>query len=780
MHLSSSLGAPPESPASRPLRILILEDMPTDAELLERELKKVGMQFVSQRVDTRAAFVEAIETFKPDVLLCDYNLRGFTGREALDHVRRLHPEIPVVIVTGALGDQQAVELLQAGARDYVLKSTLARLPTAVERAISVENGIRRRKEAEQALRESESKFRGLVEQQVAGIVFIGADTTIGYVNPYFAELNGYAPGEAIGVSVLKFVPEQLRSHVAEQLTNLLSGAVDSVQFEGAKLTKAGHFEPLLSQWTRCLYEGKVGAVGVLVDISERKKAEQRLAISEERFRMAVEEAPDAIVVYEPEQNRFIMANKSAERLFGCGRDEILKHGPTHFYAPTQPDKQPVAASLAEHNRRVAAGESLHFERNVINAAGDERLCEVTLVPLASTGGRLTRTSLVDVTERRRTERALQRATHALVTLSEANRALVRATSRETLLQEMCRIVVEVGGYPMAWIGLTENGSRKTVRMIAHAGKGVEILGKIALTWGEEALGQGMVGTAIKTGRPQIGRNPIPDPRTAPWRAEPAEFGYASSAVFPLREHSRIIGMIAIYAAEPEAFGHDEQQLLGELASDISYGITAIETRVERDFAIRQHERSMAETIAALADTLEIRDAYTAGHHRRVTKIAEAIAKELALDVERARGLRLACGIHDLGKIGISTDILSKPGKLTALEFEMIKTHPRVGYEVLKDIKFPWPIADIILQHHERTDGSGYPNGLKGDAILLEAKILAVADVVEAIMSHRPYRPSLGLKAALDEIRQGSGKVYDTTVVEACLKAFESGDPLTLP
>jgi len=142
-----------------------------------------------------------------------------------------------------------------------------------------------------------------------------------------------------------------------------------------------------------------------------------------------------------------------------------------------------------------------------------------------------------------------------------------------------------------------------------------------------------------------------------------------------------------------------------------------------------------------------------------------------LPQDQTEGIRLAGLVHDIGKISIPAEILSKPGKLSETEYQLIQAHPQIGYDILKSITFPWPVAEIVLQHHERLDGSGYPQGLKGDAILLEAKILAVADVVEAMASHRPYRPALGIDAALQEIKQQQGKLYDSSVVEACVQLF---------
>jgi putative nucleotidyltransferase with HDIG domain len=165
----------------------------------------------------------------------------------------------------------------------------------------------------------------------------------------------------------------------------------------------------------------------------------------------------------------------------------------------------------------------------------------------------------------------------------------------------------------------------------------------------------------------------------------------------------------------------------------------------------------------------MRDPYTAGHQQRVAELAAAIATDMGMAPDRVYGLRMAGSIHDLGKIIIPSEILCKPGHLGHLEYEMIKNHVQAGYDILKKIEFPWPLADIILQHHERMDGSGYPHGLVGDAILPEARILAVSDVFETMSSHRPYRPSLGLDRTIDELKANKGRLYDADVVDACMK-----------
>ncbi|MGO9212350.1 MAG: HD domain-containing phosphohydrolase, partial [Syntrophales bacterium] len=197
----------------------------------------------------------------------------------------------------------------------------------------------------------------------------------------------------------------------------------------------------------------------------------------------------------------------------------------------------------------------------------------------------------------------------------------------------------------------------------------------------------------------------------------------------------------------------------------------LEDITERKESIDRLRNALGGTVKAIASMVETRDPYTAGHQRRVADLAIAIATEMGLSKDRVEGLRVAAVIHDIGKISVPAEILSKPSKLTDIEFRLIKTHVQSGNDILKDIDFPWPIARMVLEHHERMNGSGYPNGLTGDKLLLESRIMAVADAVEAMASHRPYRASLGIEATLEEIDKNRGILYDIAVADACLRLF---------
>ena len=262
---------------------------------------------------------------------------------------------------------------------------------------------------------------------------------------------------------------------------------------------------------------------------------------------------------------------------------------------------------------------------------------------------------------------------------------------------------------------------------------------------------------------------------APWQGAARERGFASSAVLPLKDASGFFAALMIYSAEIDAFDTDELHLLQKLADDLAFGIRSRREHIAHEALNQRWRTSLEATVGAIANTVEMRDPYTAGHQQRVARLAMAMARELHLSEHQILGLYLAGIIHDVGKINVPAEILNKPGTLSDIELQLIRTHAQTGYDIVKGVDFPWPIAAMILQHHERIDGSGYPAGLTGETILPEAKILAVADVVEAMMSHRPYRPALGVDAALAQIEKGKGRLFDPAAVDACRNLFRQND-----
>jgi len=211
-----------------------------------------------------------------------------------------------------------------------------------------------------------------------------------------------------------------------------------------------------------------------------------------------------------------------------------------------------------------------------------------------------------------------------------------------------------------------------------------------------------------------------------------------------------------------------ESMVEERTDDLRMALMSLQESQSR------YHRMLEQTIQAIALTVEKRDPYTAGHQTRVSQLAIAIGEGMGMPADSLEGLRLGAMIHDIGKIYLPAEILTRPGRLSDIEFSLVKTHCEVGREIVSGVSFPWPVAEMIHQHHERLDGNGYPRGLQAEEILPEAKILAVADVVEAMASHRPYRPALGIEKALVEIQRGSGTAYDPDVVAVCLRLFQDG------
>jgi hypothetical protein len=382
---------------------------------------------------------------------------------------------------------------------------------------------------------------------------------------------------------------------------------------------------------------------------------------------------------------------------------------------------------------------------------------------------------------REAENALQHANRALKTLSAGNKTLLHAHEERALLEAMCRAAVEKGGYLLAWVGYVQDDATHSIKPEVWHAVQPGYVESLLSTWQDIALNNGPSGLTVRSGQATICQDIATDPLFAPWRDVALRYGYRASISLPLHDNGSTFATLSLYAALPDAFTTDEIALLSEMGEDLSFGIRNLRMRAERDQVLQEKQsflekiqQGLQDTVQAIAATVEMRDPYTAGHQRRVADLAAAIAGEMGLPHEQIFAIHLAGVVHDLGKISIPAEILSKPARLNEIEYSFIKTHPQSGYDILKDIDFQWPVAEMVLQHHERMDGSGYPQGLKGEQILPGARIIAVADVLEAMASHRPYRTGLGIESALQEIRAHRGTAYDADVVDAALRLFTEG------
>lgn len=750
------------------LRVLLLEDDELDAELTERQLHKAGIAFVGRRAATRDDFIAGLAEFRPDLILADYSLPGFDGLSALKITREQAPTVPFIFVTGVMGEEFAIDTLHQGAADYVLKGHLSKLGPAVSRALQEAEDRRLRQGAEEALAESEERFRKIAESALDGLVIVNPDGAVTYWNSAAERMFGYGQAEMLGHDLhAMLAPRRYHDAFRHGWPGFAAsggGAVVGKTFETFALRKNGEEFPVELSISSVTIKGRWHAIGIVRDIAERKRAEA----TRTELAAIVESSTDAIIG-KTLAGIVTSWNRGAEAMYGYTAEEMIGR-PIAILSPPE--------RVGEVDRfLVQLGNGLSIEHHETVRRRKDGSCidvSLTLSPIRGEDGLPVGVSTIarDITQRKAAERALRRGNRFLRTLSRCNETLVRAASEEGLLGDMCRVVVEVGEFPLAWVGYAQQDAECTVRPVTWAGEHAgDYVASLHVSWADVDQGQGPTGTAIRTGQVQVTQDIEAAARMSPWRPLAKEYGYRSSIALPLRIDNQVIGVLNIYAGEVGAFGDEEVGLLTELAGDLAFGIATLRARAEQADSARRLEKSLEDTIGAIATTIEARDPYTAGHQRRVALLSAAIAREMGLPDAQVTGVKRGAEIHDIGKIYVPSEILSRPGRLSEIEFDLIKIHPQVGYDIIKDIEFPWPVAQMVLQHHERIDGKGYPAGLQGDQIIVEAKILAVADVVDAMVSHRPYRPALGLDAALAEIEKNRGLLYETAVADACVRVF---------
>jgi PAS domain S-box-containing protein/putative nucleotidyltransferase with HDIG domain len=468
------------------------------------------------------------------------------------------------------------------------------------------------------------------------------------------------------------------------------------------------------------------------------------------------------------------------RIFGVSAEEWPMSFEAFMAAVCEADRARVQASL---DAALAGGESHDMKFCLRRPEGEELIIHgIGSVIFDETGQPLRMAGTAqDVTAQAALEMELQRENRIRQIVSTSNQALIQAHGEQQLLDTICQIITRQAEYPFVWVGFREEDATHSLRPVAVAGLGQDEVDMLPNTWADTAEGQSPSAQAIRSGLRVFVTDVVQEGVCESCRRLAARLGYGSLLALPLKDGDATFGALTIAAAEPGAFNDSEMALLEGLAGDMAYGIVALRADAlrraaeeERQRVLLKLETSLDQTVMVMARSMEVRDPYTAGHQERVAELATAIAEEMDLPQDQVESIRIAATVHDIGKINIPAEILSRPGRLSPIEFELIKSHSAVGYDLLKGIDFPWPVAQMVRQHHERLDGSGYPDGISGDEIMLEARIIAVADVMEAMVSHRPYRAGLPLEQALGEIETHQGTHYDPQVVKACVRLFREG------
>ena len=715
------------------VRVLFVEDSQDDVELQLRRLREAGMEPHWDRVQTEDGLKQALADESWQVALVDYNIPGFSGIGALRLIAELAPDLPAVTVSGAIDEDTAVATMSAGAVDYVLKDNLTRLAPAVRTAIGSADLRRAHREAAEAARLA----LFAVDNASLAVTMVAPDGTVVYLNDYACEMLLGDRGDLVGEMIWDLDHGLQRESWQETWSRAVAEGtiefrVDRRQPDGDRLVldvTANHLQ----------------AADVLVsygrDITRRVAAEEALQAEQINLAAIFEASPVAMLVCDAGAN-VVRVNRAALRLAGRDEQRLLEHRPDsevqcgdvlgcthHFESADGCGTSPECPLCPLRNAVTAVLEAAVSVRGVevsMEVLRDDEPEEVWLrigaEPMVMDGAPHVTVAVDDITDRRRAELALRESEQRFELFAEHFPGYFFMHNAELRCVYTNRPEAADGvGTRADWLG-----KRPTeVWSGAFAVAAEDRLRRV--------LTEGQLDVIV------------------PWEGK-----------------GEVEHLHTVYFRIPRG---ERPPLIGGLSIDVTQQVEAQE-EVRRQ--AEQLRRTVEGAVLAMSQVVETRDPYTAGHERRVAELATVIGRDIGLNAAELDGLRLGALIHDIGKIAVPAEILAKPGRLSTVEFNLIKQHPRSGYDILSVIDFGRPVAEMVLQHHERLDGSGYPQGLTTEDLLPETRILAVADVVEAMSSHRPYRAALGREAALAEIRDGAGTRYDPDVVAACERVMVEG------
>jgi PAS domain S-box-containing protein len=579
-----------------------------------------------------------------------------------------------------------------------------------------------RKQMEEQLRQNEEKYRTIIENILEPYWENDLKGNLTFVNDAMCERMGYTREKLIGLNYQQFTDKEVAKKSFEAYNRIYRTGEPIRGIERAYTRKDGSngFGELSISLIRDAEGKPSGFRSFSHDITERKQAEETIRQSEERYRTIIEQMEEGYFELDLAGN-FTFVNDAQCINFGYPREEFIGMNYKQ-YADEKNVKALYRLFTGIYNTETPVKA---YDLELIKKDGTKSFNEISASLIKNAQGKPIgfRGISRDVTERKRVEEVLRQSEekyrNILETIQEGYFEVDLAGKFTFVNDAICRFY----GYSKEEI-MVMNYRQYTDK--DNAEKLFQAFNKI-----------------YNTGEPIKELN---------WQAiskDGTKRYVEASASLQKDSSGKPIGFRGIIHDITERKEAEEKLLL----------------------TLESLRKAFGTTVQVMVSAVEMRDPYTAGHQTRVADIARAIATEMGLPDDKIDGIRLAGTIHDIGKLSIPAEILSKPTKLTDIEFSLIKEHSRVGYEMLKDVESPWPLAQIVYQHHERMNGSGYPRKLKGDEIIMEARIMAVADVVEAMASHRPYRPGLGIEAALEEIEKNKGIFYDNDVADACLRLF---------
>ncbi len=804
--------------------ILIVDDDESTRRSLRLIFGKKGYE--TEIAGTAQEALEKIKKRSFNVTLIDIRLPDMEGTVLLGKLKKVHPEMVCIVITGYASIENTIMAIKLGSNGYFVK------PLVMEEVIYRLEEVLDKQRLEGKLKESEEKYRTLYESSKEGIDFCDMEGNILDANQAFLDMLGYSIEEIKRLTYQKITPKKWHKITTDIIKNQTMVRGYSKEYEKEYIKKDGTLLPItVRSWLIKDKQGRpIGTWAIVRDITERKKAEEE----QELHAAMMKNVPEGVFLVGLDDLRIKWTNERFARMFGYDPGEMVGKRVDILNAPTERTPTETRKSIVDILKETGEwhGEVKNIKRDGTHFWG---YANVSLFHHPEYG-KIMVSVHTDISERKQAEETLQRYKHIVSSSTDmlalldmqftylaANKAYVEAfklTPKQLIGNtpakvfgeeyfntaikpnaERClggeevnhqnwidfpaygRRYMDVNYYPYyskdkKVIGFVVNGRDITERkkaeeeqelhatMMKNVPEGVYLVGldDLRIKWTNERFSR-MFGYDLGE---MIGKRV--DILNAPTERTPTETRI--SIVDILKKTGEWHGEVKNIKrdgthfwcyANVSLFHHPEY---GKIMVSVHTDIT------ERKKAEERLKKSMNATIDTMSKIIEARDPYTSGHQHRVCQLAVPLAQELGLSQDKVEGIRITSLIHDIGKIGIPTEVLSKPTSLTDIEFSLIKDHSQKGHDILKSIDFAYPIAKIVLQHHERLDGTGYPNKLKGDEIILEAKIIGVADVVEAMSSHRPYRPALGIDAALEEISKNKDILYDPEVVNACLKLFK--------
>ena len=612
----------------------------------------------------------------------------------------------------------------------------------------------------------------LIEKAPVFFVAINQDGKTRFINQTMLNALGYQKHEVLKKDYLQqFVPDKQHDMLKKIFFNLQQKG-SPTHNENIILTKdkqelwiRWYGQPIYNKNNEYLY-----LIGVGVNITQQKKSEQELDSQLQINNLLLNTSPVGIAIMDKE-GKTVYANKLAEKILGISRDEIKDRDYndenwkiTDLEGNPFPEEQLPFNLVKKHHKSFYG-----IEHAIKWPDGRMVFLSINASPILDDNGSFQGGvfSLTDITDQKIKEKEremlfyLEREQSNLINM-EQQMALNLISNKDFLskLNQVLKFVSKIVSHNGADIALLEGDSLRVIAIYGYKDKSCRDMVKNL----RQNLNKFPIEKeAVTAKKPVIVSDVHKDPR---WEIVKSLEWIRSSAKIPFTFEGKVLGTLGLVSEKPHAFNNSNIKKIESFVHGIAIAIHNYQN-------YSNLQKTKDDIILAMTRIVETRDPYTAGHQEGVANLGTAIAIKMGLSNEKIEAVKIASLVHDIGKISIPSEISNKPSRLNEIEYNLVKNHPKLGYEILKGISFTYPIAEIVHQHHEKIDGSGYPRGLKEEEIMIEARIICVADVYEAMASHRPYRPALGIKAAEEELLKNKGILYDSEVVDACIKVCQN-------